>query len=404
MKRIFLLVLLVALSHTLVGQNFVSTKGRHIVTADGQPLQLRGVGLGFWLVPEGFPWCISGIYAPREYFALFADMIGPDDARRFWVDYQDQYITREDIFYIKSLGLNSVRVPFDYRLFANEYYLGSHEPRGFELLDRVIDWCREAGIWVVLDMHCAPGSQAGWNTDGGYTYPWLFEDSGEGSRQQTIDIWTTIAKHYANDTTVIGYDLLNEPIHQFCDTARLNARLEPFYKRLVDEIRKVDQNHIVFVAGAFWNRNFDVFTEPFDDKMVYTTHLYSLSDAYCSFDYFVNFSKKHDVPIWVGEFNGRTTELLDSIYTLCEQNHFGWCLWPYKRMDNNRSLLQINEPENFELIQNYANGCYKSMEEKVVARPDIKKSKQALDQFLINCRLENCVRSKKHSKILNLNH
>jgi len=312
MKRLLLvLIVLLAFQGVLSAQLFVGVKGRNIVSPDGKPLILRGVNLGFWLEPEGYPWGISDKYAARQYFDLFADMIGPDQARKFWVSYQDNYITREDIQYIKKLGFNSVRIPFDYRLFVNEYYLGSYEPRGFTLIDRAVKWCREAGIAVVLDMHCAPGSQAGWNSDDGYTWPWLFEDSGEESRLLTIKIWTDIARKYSNEPTVIGYDLLGEPIHQYCDTARLNKRLEPFYKRLTAEIRKVDKNHLIFLAGAFWNRNFDVFGKPFDDKLVYTTHLYSQTEAYCSFDYFLKFSKKYNVPLWLGEFGEKEPALVD---------------------------------------------------------------------------------------------
>jgi endoglucanase len=381
---------------------FISTRGREIVTADGKPLLLRGVNLGFWLLPEGYPFFISNIYAPREYYDLIADLAGPDYSRYFWKTYQDDFITEKDIRYIKSLGLNSVRVPFDYRLFADEFYLGSYSERGFEMLDRVVTWCRNAGLWVILDMHAAPGSQAGWNTDDGYNYPWLFEDGGEGSRKQTMDIWTEIAGHYASDTTVLGYDLLGEPIHQYSDTARLYKRLEPFYKDLVARIRKVDKNHICFLAGAFWNRNFDVFTGPFDKNLVYTTHLYSTTDDYCSPDYYFRFSEKYNVPVWLGEFGERESTFVDSLRTIFEDHGMGWCLWPYKKMNNDHCLMKIRKPENLDLISGYANGCYCTMEEKVTARPDLQKSREALDRFLENIKFENCSPSEYYFSALGI--
>jgi hypothetical protein len=364
---------------------------------------MRGVNLGFWLEPEGYPWGITDTYAARNYFDLFADLIGPDEARKFWVKYQDNFITEQDIQYIKKLGFNSVRIPFDYRLFVDEYFLGSYEPRGFELIDRAIKWCKVAGIGVVLDMYCAPGSQAGWNSDDGYTWPWLFEPTGEESRLQTIKIWTDIAKKYSKEPTVIGYDLLGEPIHQFCDTSRLNKLLEPFYKRLVGEIRKVDKNHIIFLAGAFWNRNFDVFGKPFDDKLVYTTHLYSQTADFCSFEYISNFSKKFNVPIWLGEFGEKEPEFVDSLRTEFEKEGFGWCLWPYKKMDNNHCIVQIQQPENFDLVQNYANGIYKEWIDKVKAHPNNEKTHKALFQYLENCQFKNCKPSEFYHKALNIN-
>jgi hypothetical protein len=403
MKKLLLIsIILIALHGLLHAQSFVGVKGRSIITADGQPQILRGVNLGFWLEPEGYPWGISDIYCSRQYFDLFADLIGPDEARKFWVNYQDNFITEKDIQYIKKLGFNSVRIPFDYRLFVHEYFLGSYEPRGFTLLDRVISWCREAGIWVVLDMHCAPGSQAGWNSDGGYTWPWLFEKSGEESRLLTIKVWTDIAKKYSNEPVVIGYDLLNEPIHQYCDTARLNKLLVPFYTRLVGEIRKVDKNHIMFLAGAFWNRNFDVFGKPFEDKLVYSTHLYSQTDAYCSFDYFLKFSKTHNVPLWLGEFGEKEPEFINLLVSEFENEGFGWCLWSYKKMNDNRCIVQIHQPENFVLVQNYANGTYKDWAEKVKAHPDNGKTREALFQYLDNCLLENCTPSEFYHKALNI--
>ena len=272
-KIIILAVLLSIFSIKGIAQNFVRTEGRKIVTADGKNLQLRGVSLGFWLMPEGYPWKLSNVFTPKQYYDFFADLIGPDESRKFWIKYQDQFIHEADIKYIRSLGFNSIRVPFDYRLFSNEYYLGNTQQRGFELLDRVINWCQKYDLWVILDMHAVPGGQAGWHSDDGYTYPWLFEDGGEVYQRKTIHIWKEIAARYAREPAVLGYDLLGEPIHQFCDTTKLYPRLEPFYKKLVAGIREVDANHIVFLGGVFWTRNYDYFSGPFDSNMAYTFHL-----------------------------------------------------------------------------------------------------------------------------------
>ena len=74
--------------------------------------------------------------------------------------YLDVYIAKDDIHYLKSIGMNSIRIPFNYRLFTNENYMGSNDAtRGFTYLDRVIGWCKAEGLYVILDMHCAPGGQ-----------------------------------------------------------------------------------------------------------------------------------------------------------------------------------------------------------------------------------------------------
>jgi aryl-phospho-beta-D-glucosidase BglC (GH1 family) len=363
---------------------------------------LKGVNLGFWLEPEGYPFGIHNIHAARNYFDLIADMIGPDDARKFWQQYQQNFITRKDIEYIKQLGFNSVRVPFDYRLLVNEYFLGSYEPKGFDYLDNVVKWCRDNHLYAILDMHCAPGTQAGWNSDDGYTWPWLFEDSGAESRKLTIKLWVAIARRYAAEPAVAGYDLLGEPIPQYCDPERLNKRLEPFYKQLTTEIRKVDSKHLIILGGALWDRNFDVFGKPFDARLVYTTHLYSRTNTYTDINYFINFSKTNNVPVWLGEFGERDPELIKSLRLSFEKDGAGWCLWTFKKMNNNHCLVQMKRPDDFGLVQNYANGVYTNWEEKVKARPENEKTKKALLTFLENCRLENCVPSDFYKQALNL--
>ena len=382
--------------------DFVEVRGRDFVTHDGQVLKLRGVNLGFWLEPEAYPMGIKTDYRPSEFFNLIANMVGPDEARSFWRDYKDNFITHDDICYIKKLGLNSVRLPFDYRLFSDEYYLGSHRQRGFELLDRAITWCRESGIYVVLDMHCAPGSQAGWSTDDGNLMPWLFEDNSEDSRQQLLAIWVSIAKRYANEPTVLGYDLLGEPIHQYCDTARLNARLEPLYKRLVAAIRRVDQQHIIILEGAYWGRNFDVFGKPFDAKLAYSTHLYNSTDPYTSFNYFVDFGKKYNVPVWLGEFGETDADWVANMRRACEDNHIGWCLWSIKKMNDDHTLLRVSQPAGFAEIQRFLDADFISLEEKVKAVPEYTVVSPALKSFINNSRFQQCKASSYYLEALGL--
>ncbi|UCE07579.1 MAG: cellulase family glycosylhydrolase [bacterium] len=401
LKMKYLLILFLTYN-SLSAQGFLSAKGRTIVDDKGEIVQLKGVSLGFWLMPEGYWWNLSNNLTPKEYFNLFADLIGPEGSRQFWKEFQDKFITQQDIHYIKKSGFNHVRVPFDYRLFVDEYFLGSYEPHGFELLDRVVNWCGEEGLWAILDMHAAPGSQAGWHSDDGNTHAWLFEDGGEVYQQQTIDIWKSIAERYADNPTVIGYDLINEPIHQYCDTTRLYPRLEPFYKKLTSAIREVDKNHILFIGGVYWNRNFNYFTKPFDPNLVYVTHLYNFTHDYTSLEYYEEFSKRHNVPIWLGEFGEVDPEFVKTCRTWCEKHHFPWTLWSYKKLNNDHCIVQIPAPENWDLISDYSKACFTSYVERVQGRPDIKLARKALDDFLINCQFENVIPSKFYLEALGL--
>src|ERR1051326_4641810 len=210
--------------------------------------------------------------SPRLIQEVLNELVGEDEARRFWKSYRDSYITEDDIRFIKQSGFNSVRVLFDYRLFVIDGEPRKLEGVGSELLDRVVAWSRKQGLYVVLDMHAAPGGQTGDNIDDSWGYPFLFESA--ESQDLTVRLWRKLAERYKDEPAVIGYDLLNEPIPHFFDTNYFNPKLEPVYRKIVAGIREVDRNHIVFLGGAQWDTNFKVFGPPFDNKAAYTFHKY----------------------------------------------------------------------------------------------------------------------------------
>jgi len=144
---------------------FVSTKGTHRVAPDGKPILLRGINLGNWLVPEGYMIKFRNTNSPRLINSTFTELLGPAETKIFWEKYRDNFITKEDIAFIKKAGLNSIRVPFNYRLFVSEDQLLKFDGPGMEMLDRVVKWCKEEHLFVILDMHCAPGGQTGDNID-----------------------------------------------------------------------------------------------------------------------------------------------------------------------------------------------------------------------------------------------
>ncbi len=140
------------------GSSHVQTRGRDLVGPDGAVLRLRGINLGNWLVPEGYMWRFEkGPQSPRQIQELVADLVGPDEARAFWTSWRDTYIAREDIRYLKKIGLNSVRVPFNYRLLTPEDRPGVWLDEGFALLDRVIGWCREEGLCLFKNVRVNAG-------------------------------------------------------------------------------------------------------------------------------------------------------------------------------------------------------------------------------------------------------
>jgi len=381
---------------------FISTRGKEVIGPDNKPFLIKGTNLGNWLIPEGYMFKFSKINSPKLINEAITELIGPEEAKVFWKTYLDNYITRADIHYLKSLGMNSIRIPFNYKLFTNEDYLGENNPnRGFELLDRLIGWCKQEGIYVILDMHCAPGGQTGDNIDDGYGYPFLFKS--EACRQQTKQIWTRIAEHYKNERMIIGYDLLNEPIAHYFKGDSLNQYLEPLYKEITRAIRTVDKNHIMILGGAQWDSNMKMFGRPFDSKIIYTFHKYWTKTTPDVIQEYIDYRNKYNVPIYCGETGENKDEWVHDFRVLLDQNNIGWHYWPYKKMQNLAGLVTFKIPDNYDKVIAYAETPRISFEDIRKAAPANREElKKALFDMLENCRFENCTPNKGYIEALGL--
>jgi len=395
LKKIFLgSVLLAALSFCSTAQNFFNTRGKNIIGPDGAPFYMKGTNLGNWLVPEGYMFKFKDAASPRMINQVLSELIGPAEVQDFWKKYLDNYITEKDIHYLKSIGMNSIRIPFNYRMFTTEYYLGaSDSTRGFIYLDRVIDLCRKEKLYVLLDMHCAPGGQTGDNIDDGYGYPFLFES--EAAQAQCAGIWKRIAAHYKNESTIIGYDLLNEPIAHYFDKAKLNPLLEPVYKNITKAIREVDKNHLLFIGGAQWDSDFTPFGSPFDEKLVYTFHKYWTAAAQQVIQPYIDFSNKYNVPIYCGETGENDDAWVEKFRLLLDSNNIGWHYWPYKKPDNTKGIVTFTPPAYYDSVIAYANAPKKDFAAIRKNRPANRAAiEKALNGFLANCRFDNCIQNK----------
>jgi endoglucanase len=381
------------LFYNLPAQGFFRTRGKQIIDPGGKVFHIRGTNLGNWLVPEGYMFLFSDANSPRLINRTLTELVGPDAARDFWKKFLDLYITADDIHYLKSIGMNSIRVPFNYRMFAQEEYMGACDSsRGFRYLDRVINWCKREKLPLILDMHCAPGGQTGDNIDDGYGYPFLMESV--QSRAQCARIWKRIATRYKNESIIIGYDLLNEPIAHFFDKEKLNPQLEPLYKQITKAIREVDKNHIIFLGGAQWNSNFQPFGPPFDTKLVYTFHKYWTPPTLEVIKDYIDFSNKYNVPIYCGETGENDDEWVEAFRKLMDSSQVGWHFWPYKKINNTRGILSFAKPLHYDWVAEYANLPKRNFGEIRNSRPpNMEEIKMALAGFLENCRFRNCVQN-----------
>jgi len=399
-KSLLFLAISFCIGSTLFAQRFFTTKGKEILDPNGRSFQIKGTNLGNWLVPEGYMFAFDNASSPRLINQTLMELIGPGETKIFWKKYLDTYITAADIHYLKKIGMNSIRIPFNYRLFTNENYMGANDAsRGFIYLDKVINWCKKENLYIILDMHCAPGGQTGDNIDDSNGYPFLFEDA--ESQSLCIDIWKSIAARYKNESIIIGYDLLNEPIAHYFDKDKLNPLLEPLYKRITAAVRTVDKNHLIFLGGAQWDSNFEPFGKPFDSKLVYTFHKYWTPPTREVIKDYLDFSDKYNVPLYCGETGENEDAWVETFRKMLDSNNIGWHFWPYKKINNTRGIVTFDKPAYYDSISTYANAVRFNFDDVRKNRPtNIAEIKKALNGFLENCRFENCIENKGYINAL----
>jgi|GEM_PF-1647239 len=367
-------------------QVFVKADGLNLRDQNGQgdPVQLKGVNLGNYLLLE--PWMLGsgpefdrGLGDPDgKYFDdwTIRDYLG-SDAQEILDTYQEAYITDEDFDRIMRMGMNYIRLPLYYRNICDLDSQGQWTCGGdfnFDRIDAVVKACADRGIYVLLDLHGAPGGQGpefhtGRTTGGNYVHQ-LFDPAVETYRDRTAELWNRIATHYKNNPAVIGYDLLNEPTG-FEDYAGGIALLHDLYDRLYHEIRDAagDQNHVVVMEGAW---DWDSLPRPSDkgwDNVMYQFHYYcwepqdgtapvlgescpsydpkylafipgmTLDDVVAYHRAFIDakvdgsrqIQEEYDVPVLIGEFNGFGMREAWAYYlSRFNAEGWNWSLWSYK--------------------------------------------------------------------------
>lgn len=385
---------------TKKGISFIKTKGTQLVDENGNSIILKGTNLGNWLVPEGYMFKMNQVNSPRKIDELLYELVGPDSLQVFWNGFLNNYITHDDIKYLKSIGSNHVRLPFHYKMFTDDLYMGKRNS-GFTYFDKLINWCREEKMYVLLDMHCAPGGQTGDNIDDSYGYPYLLKS--KSSQDLMNQIWVEIAKKYKDEPVVIGYDIVNEPIaHYFNDELdELSHELFLLYSRIINEIRVFDKNHTIFLNGSIWSSNFDVFEELVDDNVVYEFHKYWVDVNQEAVQQYIDFRDKHQVPIYVGETGENTDEWVQDFRVLLDKHSINWCFWPYKKMNNTKGIMNFIEPDEYHLISEYANSDRSSYLKMRENRPDIIKVQKALNEFVQNSLYNNNFTNVGYTQALN---
>jgi endoglucanase len=395
--RVLHLALLLLALVCPAGAQFAHRDHKQIVDSSGKPLLIQATNLGNWMVPEGYMWLLKdGPQSPSEIRALVLELLGPEAAAAFWQKYRERYVTQEDIAFLHRAGFNAVRVPLHYSLFESD------NSEGFKLLDQLIEWCRADGLYVILDMHAAPGGQTGANIDDSAGFPWLYQSPQE--QEHLIAIWRRMAEHYHEQPVVLGYDLLNEPIPHFPQLSSLNPLLEPLYKKLAAEIRKVDAKHILFFGGAQWDTNFAVFGPPFDSNAAYTFHKYWTAPDESVIKDYIDFRERYDVPIWMGESGENSDEWIAQFVKVLEKNNIGWAFWPYKKMEKSSAIVSILPPTEWAKIVEFAKlpRGTAHVEERLKARPTPETIGRAFAELLESIPLQRCRVNQGYLKALGM--
>jgi endoglucanase len=362
-----------------VFDGFVRAQNARLVDGMGNPLLLRGVGLGNWMLPEGYMWKFGpGAESPREIEGLVTRLVGSEAASAFWHRFFETFITEADIERIAQSGFDHVRLPINSRLIQTED--GEPIEAGLVMIDRLIEWCRKHRLWVLLDLHGAPGGQTGTNIDDSQNNkPELFMV--ERYRRNTSALWRTLAARYVNETVVLGYDLLNEPLPN--EWQHIYAtELVGIYRELTTAIREIDQNHLIVYEGSHWATNWDIFTEVWDDNSVLQFHKYWSPPDVATIQKFLDVRDRLGLPIYMGEGGENNFEWLYAAFRLYEAHDIGWNFWPWKKIDTRTSPASITPPAGWSDIVEFVAGG-------VAVSPE--SAQATLDQLLVNSRIENCV-------------
>jgi len=263
-----------------------------------------------------------------------------------------------------SMGFNVVRLPISWALLEPRpgVFDASYLTR---YVSRDVEWARKYGLYVILDMH-----QFGWaKRFGGCGMPdWAaqaYPATQAGMRQfvskfwadntlqnHLTEIWTKVARTYANNPTIAGYDLLNEPMVYTSVISYLNAsHVNEFYLKVIRSIRTVDPNHIIFLEPANMFSNFEA-----GEKIVWSPHFYPLSfsstyssdarrildeDLMAKYKTFILKSKR---PMWIGEFgafmkDGTYQSWLQDAKGLFDKYQVGWAWWGFNTEYHNIPAL-----------------------------------------------------------------
>lgn len=324
--------------------SFLTVKDGYIINENGDNIVLKGVNLGNWLLWEtwmGFVPEYSNDWAYYDTLEVLIERFGEEKTAEIVKAYEDNFVTEEDIAQIEKLGFNCVRIPFWYRNFMTEngewLTEDMNENSGFKRLDWIISTCEKYGIYVILDMHGAPGGQSKNHCTGKAGRNELYE--GDGKMDAAVVLWGAIAQKYKNNKTVAAYDLLNEPQNNSgydgdyswaAESEEAVAQTNKAYDILYKAVRSVDENHIISFEGVWSTTVLPNPNEMGYENMLYQLHLYDRDKGMIKYRVKELKTARKDwgVAVIVGEYNNGEYEFYAQ--KQYEKNDISRVKWNYK--------------------------------------------------------------------------
>ncbi|WP_333599704.1 cellulase family glycosylhydrolase [Flavobacterium sp.] len=394
-KSCSVLFLLVA-SMTAYSQGFLHRDGQKIVDGNGNNVLLRGLGIGGLMVQEGYMLKTADFAGPQyQIKQKITDLIGETNAEEFYKAYKKNGLTKRDVDSLAAWGFNSIRLPMHYNLYTlpieKEATAGENTwlEEGFTMTDNLLSWCEANKMYLILDLHAAPGGQGkdANISDADASKPSLWEST--VNQDKMVAFWKKMANHYKDKPWIGGYDIINEPNWNFsgtnqngCDETK-NEPLRALQIRITKAIREVDPNHLIVIEGNCWGNNYKGMFPLWDENIALSFHKYWNYNDVASIQQMLDYRKEQNVPIWLGESGENSNVWFKDAISLMESNNIGWAFWPMKKIDNIAGVTSVKETEGYKKLLKY----WKTGKDK----PSVEEAKAILMQMAENYKLENVI-------------
>jgi hypothetical protein len=173
-----------------------------------------------------------------------------------------------------------------------------------------------------------------------------------------VALWRELARRYADNPWVGGYDILNEPNWDFDGPGgrhgckdKNNRPIAALYKAITAAIREHDRNHLIVIEGNCWGNNYAGIMPDWDDKLVLSFHKYWNRNDAASIAGILKLRIETGRPIWLGESGENSNGWFRDAIRLAETNDIGWSWWPLKKLGFNNPLEIAPNPGWLRIVQ-----------------------------------------------------